>query len=81
MSTRYQIPGTLINEQGVSYNVELGVVVEQLLDQGRVADEAISEVKLAPGPRVRDRPYTLRYIFNGPHEDRVRVKSGSLMKA
>jgi len=80
-----RIPGTLstlINEQYVTYNVQLDLEVAQLRDQRGLVDEAISKVSLAPGSKAPDGgPYTLRYTYSGKKHEAIglRVNLGVLL--
>jgi hypothetical protein len=79
----YLIPGKLLDQQRILHEVELVIVTKQLLGQSGVEDEAISEIKLAQSSPVPDGgPYMLRYVFKGKqHEDKVRIKLGTLISA
>jgi hypothetical protein len=80
-----RIPGTLstlVNDEYVTYDVQLDLEVAQLRGQGGLENAAISKVSLAPGSVVPDgRPYTLRYTYRGKKYENVglRVHLGVLL--
>ena len=79
----YLVPGRLVDQQRILHELELVIVTKQLPGQKGVEDEVISEIKLAQHSPVPDGgPYVLRYVFKGKqHEDKVRVKLGTLISA
>jgi len=79
----YSVLGRLIDPQKILHEIELVIATKQLLGQGGVEDEAISEIRFAHRSPVPDGgPYVLRYVFKGrQHEDKVRVKLGTLISS
>jgi hypothetical protein len=79
----YRIPGTLVDQQGVTHEIELLIVTKQLHGESGLEDEAISEIKFASRSAIPDGgPYMLRYVFNGRRcQDQMRVKFGVLITA
>jgi len=74
--------GTLVNDQYVTYPVQLDLEVRQLRDGSGLADEAIAKVSLVPGSGTPDgSPYTLRYTYHGKIYEQVglRVHDGVLL--